>query len=146
MKRLSTTKTALAAVGLALMLLAAPAGAQTPVLRFDVPFAFTAGSQDFAPGQYWINVNIERMQMVVTSPTSTSTAIVHLAQGGAERSPAKAGDGMLRFQKWGNRYFLVGVWRAGSIEGDGIALSSSLVESAKAEAGSETTATYVDLR
>ena len=145
MKNLFSSKTTLAALSLALLSLAAPAVAQTS-LTFHAPFAFAAGSQYFAPGEYNLTVDAGRMQLLIDSPTSMATSIVRLAQGGATRPAATADGGMVRFEKLGDRYFLVGVWRAGSVNGDAIAASRKLVESAKAEAGPEAAGSYVDLR
>jgi hypothetical protein len=146
MKNLFTGKTILAAASLALMALATPAGAQGLNLRADAPFAFTAGSQDFGPGQYWFDVDVERMQLAIHSTTTTATSIVHLAPGAATRAAAKPDTGRLRFEKIGDRYFLVGVWRPGTYEWNTVVPSRRLVESAKAEAGPDAAASYVDLR
>ncbi|MGP8245208.1 MAG: hypothetical protein ACLQVN_11910 [Bryobacteraceae bacterium] len=146
MKSLSSSKIMLAALGLTVMVLATPAVAQTVGLRVDAPFAFTAGSQDFAPGHYWFNVDINRMQLTIHSRTTTATSVVRLAPGGVMKDATKPDTGMLRFEKWGSRYFLVGIWRPGTYEWNNVVPSRRLMESAKAEAGPAASASYVNLR
>ena len=100
-------KTTLAALSVALMLLAAPASAQTPILSFHVPFAFTAGDQVLAPGPYHVTVDIDRMGLLFNPKTSTKLSFVRFAPGDT-RPAANSDNGMLRFQKWGLGF----VWHA----------------------------------
>jgi hypothetical protein len=71
---------------------------------------------------------------------------VRLVPGGAITAAAQFRTGRVRFEKIGNRYFLVGVWRPGTYEWNSIVPSRRLMESAKAEAGPGATASDVDLR
>ena len=145
MKAFFSTKTLLAALSLALVPLATSASAQT-ILRLNAPFAFTVGSQVLPAGQYALSTDPGRMRLMVNSLTSTTTAMVQLGQGGASRPAASAKDGVFRFEKWGNQYFLVGIFKPGSITGESIVPSPKLVELARAEAGPEVAPTDVEIR
>lgn len=145
MKNLLSSKTVLAVLSAALVLLAAPAGAQATTLRFDVPFAFTAGGTVLPAGEYHVTLYTDQMRVLISSIAGTGISVVPYIPGGAARPAAQADRGMLRFQRLGDRYFLIGVWRPGYADGHSIAPSPRLLEAAKAKTGREI-ASYSNLQ
>src|SRR5215510_3977200 len=100
---------------LALVLLAATqtVRAQEPVL-VKIPFAFTAGKMTLPAGEY-------RVQSAYASPAlliqradrSAATFVMSIAVAANERQTQTK----LIFHRYGKRYFLAQVWRAGDSHG-----------------------------
>ncbi|HEV2446730.1 MAG TPA: hypothetical protein VGS58_12440 [Candidatus Sulfopaludibacter sp.] len=132
MRNLLPVNGTLAAMGIALLAWAAPASAQT-VLRFDVPFTFAAGAHVLPPGEYRMSVDTDHMMLRIDPVADTTVTIVRFSVGGDSRSAAKVNDGMLRFQRYGARYFLIGVWKPGALDGNNLTPPKHLVEAAKVE-------------
>ncbi len=98
---------------LALALVLAPSvPAQGPAyeLKADIPFAFQVGSAELPAGKY--NIRPFNLGAIVVSSQEPrgahATATVFVAGGG---QPAE--ESRLIFQRYGDRYFLKQVWRAG---------------------------------
>jgi len=102
-----------AIVGLAL-LAAVPAFAQNiPTVRVNVPFAFRAGEKHLPAGTYRIS---EKDPGVVDLRGENSNAGAFLLTHPATAKTASTKPYVL-FDQIGDRYFLAGVWSAGSKEG-----------------------------
>ncbi len=109
------------AVAIAVLILgAASANAQISTLRVNVPFAFTAGTNVLPAGEYEINVHTDLMLSRIVPLNGDAVSLVRLVPGVTDRSPAKSEKGMLRFEKFGQRYVLIGVWRPGCVAGNSV--------------------------
>ncbi len=110
-------------LGVALSLLpwAAPAGAQTPGMRANIPFAFTVANHVLPAGEYQIAVDTGFMLSRITPMNSNEVYVVRLVPGGSSRPAVHLENGMLQFRKYGQRYVLAGIWRGGSIVGNAVA-------------------------
>jgi len=137
MKKLHSGKAALAAFSLAVLALAAPASAQT-AMRANIPFAFVAGNQSLPAGMYNFVLDANFSHCHIDSLSDGSTHPVHFVPGSTRRQNANADNGVLQFQKYGNRYFLSGVWKPGNADGLAAIASRGLIESAKAQGAGET--------
>jgi hypothetical protein len=131
MTKLSWWKSVTVALGV--LLSAATAVAQPPSMRVAIPFAFTAGSRVLPAGEYRVTVDTDFLISRITSGTDEGV-LVQLVPGGTPRHPGKLESGMLQFHKYGERYVLSGIWRAGSIAGNEVVGARPPVEFAKAEA------------
>ena len=110
-----------AAVALGLVTLwAIPARAQESVLRVTVPFTFTAGNRVLPAGDYRVMVDPEHMFTLITGTSATAPCMIRLVPGVSYRTAGSTNTGMLRFQKYGSRYTLTGIWKAGSVEGNAV--------------------------
>ena len=132
MRHLLPVKGTLAAMGIALLAWAAPASAQT-VMRFEVPFTFAAGGHVLPPGEYRMSIDAEHLMLRIEPAAENSMKIVRFSVGGDSRSAAKVNEGMLRFQRYGARYFLIGVWKPGALDGNSLTPHRRLVQAAKVE-------------
>ncbi|MGD0347928.1 MAG: hypothetical protein ABSA85_14295 [Terracidiphilus sp.] len=102
----------LAIVGLALLAAVSASAQNTPVAQVNVPFAFRAGNQQMPAGIYVISknsflfklrgVDIDASALVPTHPATAKTAST---------------AGYVLFDRIEGRYFLAGIWPAGSNEG-----------------------------
>ena len=119
MKNLFSWKSVAVSVGL-LALLAAPANAQSPAIRADVPFAFTAANQTLPPGQYRFAIEVDRMLLKITDLDGTGIWVARLVPGGSDRHVVDLEKGMLRFHQYGGRYFLSDIWRSGTVQGNAL--------------------------
>ena len=145
MKNLLTNTMMLATMCAATMLSALPAGAQTRTVKFNIPFAFTAGDTSLSPGQYKVTLDADRMMLLLDPVEGKGPSVVRYSPGNT-RSAASSDNGLLRFEKVGERYFLVGVWQPGATEGNSVRLPRKVVESARAGAASESAPSYTDIR
>lgn len=74
------------------------------VAKVNVPFAFDCGSRHFAPGVYTLQfLNLDIMEL----SNGRDAALVMIAP---ESSPMLSKAGYAEFTKYGNRYFLDGIW------------------------------------
>ena len=74
--------------------------------KMNVPFAFEAAGRHFAPGVYTISLYSEQT-MMIRGNSNAGIAIIQLANDG---HPATRGKAV--FTRYGNKYFLSGVWFA----------------------------------
>jgi hypothetical protein len=103
----------IAIVGLAL-LAAVPAFAQSiPTVRVDVPFAFQAGDRPMPAGTYMLR---EQAQGLVNLRREGTNAGAFISTHPATAKTASTKPYVL-FDQIGDRYFLAGVWSAGSKDG-----------------------------
>ncbi len=137
MKNVLKNKMIWAAIGLAVLLLAAPASAQTSILSFNSPFPFAVGAQILPAGQYRMTVDPEHMHLVVTSLNDTAFAIVGFIPDGGRRPAIKADKGLLQFTKYGPRYFLTGLWNPGANGWKKVSPSRRMVQEARVEGVTE---------
>jgi hypothetical protein len=108
--------------------LTAPVFAQPSTIRVNVPFAFNAGSQSLPAGVYRVTVDSEHMLSYIAAADNTARFVVRLLPGGPNRDPVKIEQGLLRFEKNGARYVMIGIWRPGFTEGYRIARPRPLTE------------------
>ncbi|MBI4891409.1 MAG: hypothetical protein HY821_12350 [Acidobacteria bacterium] len=96
--------------------LAPPASAQGPtyVVRADIPFDFQVGQQKLPAGEYRIQpFNLGAIAVSSVLPrTQHATSTVFPAGGGKIAEETR-----LIFERYGDRYFLKQVWRAGTNTG-----------------------------
>jgi hypothetical protein len=132
MKKLSA-KSALLLTGLVALAFARPAAAQNSNLfRVNVPFSFTAGQLAFPAGDYRINVDTDHGMLHIDSLGGRATGIVRVLPGSSSRPETAADRGVLRFAKYGDHYFLTGLWKAGYVQSNRVLVSERLLNSAKA--------------
>jgi hypothetical protein len=87
---------------------ASTVGAQPSELQAVVPFGFSVGSTAFAAGAY----RVERLGSNHTlAVRNDHAALIVLAQSGESAPPGKSAR--LVFHRYGNRYYLRGVWFRG---------------------------------
>jgi hypothetical protein len=104
-------------VALALLVVwAAPVAAQ-PAMRVDIPFAFTAGNQSLPAGEYRFTIDHDRMLTTIAPLDGSDVHLVRLVPGASERKSTAVEKGLLRFEKYGERYVLSEIWRPGSTAG-----------------------------
>jgi hypothetical protein len=130
MKKLFSWKSAAVLAGL-VVLLAAPAAAQTPAVRAEVPFAFTVADQTFPAGEYRFLIDSDRMVVHIREERGLGIWLARLIPGASDRPKGNAEKGLLRFYKYGDRYVLNGIWRAGSAQGNAVTPSRLPRELAK---------------
>ena len=133
----------LIALGLGAMMCAAPAVAQT-TMRFNVPFAFVAGDHVMPAGAYRVTLDNSFGLARFEGLSDLSVQLVRLVPGGIERKTGSNYTGSLRFAKYGEKYFLDGVWKAGSIAGNATIPSKRMLESAKAGQPADTVSVSVN--
>jgi len=119
MKKLLSWKLLAVAMTVALVG-AAPLAAQTSAIRVQIPFAFTAGTQFVPAGEYRVTVDSERMLSIIAAMDSTDRWLILLAPGDGTRPAVGLEKGVLRFEKYGSRYILTGIWKAGWKQGNGV--------------------------
>ena len=130
MMNLFSSKTVLAALGAAALLLATPAGAQTSNVRVDVPFSFVAGSQLLQAGEYRIDVDETRHMVRIASIESGAVNYVRVLPVTTSRGMRSSDKPVLRFAKQGEQYVLDGVWQRGAVEGNIVVRSHGSREAA----------------
>ena len=100
--------------------------------KANVPFAFSIEQNSMEAGQYSINVTDHVLRI---RNDSTNKSVTLLAQSEESAKPQAT---RLVFHKYGNSYYLAGVWRAtGQAGASGIELPASKAEQ-------ETSAAYKD--
>ena len=129
---LFSSKTAVAALGAAILSIAAPAFAQAANIRVAVPFSFAAGDQLLRAGEYRIDVDDERRVCRIVSAADGSVSYVRVQPVTTRRTMDDAGGAMVRFAKQGDQYVLDGVWNPGAVDGNTVVRSRKFAESAKA--------------
>jgi hypothetical protein len=104
----------------------APAFAQE--VTFDVPFAFTAGSQAWRAGNYQVSVSKPGILMIRNTQTSKSA---FLLTTGTDSHATSATQAVMKFNQYGDHYFLSQVW-VGLDRGEALQKSPAERERAKA--------------
>ena len=137
MKKLHSGKAALAALSIAVMGLPTPACAQT-IMRADIPFAFVVGNQSLPAGMYNFVLDANFSLCHINSLSDGSTHPVHFVPGSTRRQNANADQGVVQFQKYGDRYFLREVWKPGSADGLEAIISRRFIDSANTQGAGET--------
>jgi hypothetical protein len=132
MRNLLSNKIALAALGLGALLLSTPAGAHPR--GFAVPVPFTVGDQVLPAGEYEITTDTAHLRLLIKSVDGKAAVFAAYSPGGVTRPAAKAGENTVQLTKYGTRYFLTGIWDAGSTEGMTVMTLRRVVQSAKAAA------------
>jgi len=125
--------------------LAASANAQSPSMRMDVPFPFLAGNEVLPAGVYQVKVDDQFHRLLIEPHEGGPIRALPFASGITERKQANAWDGVLQFQKIGERFVLRAAFRAGHVEGYYLMRSKAERELAKGAAEGET-ATVSELR
>ena len=88
--------------------------AQEPVVA-NIPFAFTAGETVLRAGEYRVEKVRQTSPSLLIRCTEGSPAIMVMTSPAATNGPQEKSK--LIFHRYGNRYFLVQVWSAGSDRG-----------------------------
>jgi hypothetical protein len=87
----------------------------------DIPFAFTAGNATLPAGEYRVQ-KLDRNSAVLLihcwDAKASALVITNAAQAKEPQTESK-----LVFNRYGNRYFLSQVWKAGSIRGRQLPIS-----------------------
>lgn len=143
MKDLFSTTAMLAAAGLAILLTAVPASAQTTVLTFDSPVPFAAGDRVLPAGQYRLTVERSHMLFVIDSTSGSAFSTVRFIPDGGTGLEETAGTAKVRLTKYGARYFLTGVWNPGWLGWKSVVPSHRLVEAARVEGTREIAASVL---
>ncbi|HWF07378.1 MAG TPA: hypothetical protein VG297_02885 [Bryobacteraceae bacterium] len=81
-----------------------PASVMAQSLHVNVPFGFSAGPKSFAAGEYVVNE--VSPQVLVIQSADYHTHVMVVTHSGATGSPGRA---VLRFQRYGDQYFLSAV-------------------------------------
>lgn len=102
----------LAIVGLALFAAGSASAQSTSTLRVSVPFAFQVGHQHMPAGTYSISKYSLEFELRGVDNHANAFILTHPA---AAKTPAT--NGYVLFDRIGSRYFLAGIWPAGSKEG-----------------------------
>jgi hypothetical protein len=145
MTKVIAGKAALAALSLAALALAAPASAQT-AMRANIPFAFVAGDQLLPAGAYNFVIDPGFSLCRIDSVSDGSMHPIRFVPGASRRQGANADAGVVQFQKYGDRYFLSGVWRPGNPDGLAAVTNHRLIESAKSQGVGETVSVDSELK
>lgn len=110
-------------VALAFVTAVASANAQSAA---NVPFEFVAGSRSLPAGQYYISNSTSGGEVVRIRSAKKEASVFSLTMRLNNGTAVK--ESKLVFHRYGNRYFLAEIWRAG--EGDGQKLFKSREEKA----------------
>ncbi len=108
-----------------------PAFAQNTMrVTADIPFAFTAGSQSLPAGQYTF-VAASNSAIARLYDESGKKGVALLTNLDTETAAAKD-EAVLKFNKYGNKTYLAGVWSAASASGRAMPKTEGEKEAAKA--------------
>lgn len=99
-------------VALAFVTAVASANAQSTA---NVPFEFVAGSKSLPAGHYSITNGTAGGDVVKISATAKAMSVFNLTMRTSNGRGSK--ESRLVFHRYGNRYFLAEIWRAGETEG-----------------------------
>ncbi|HEY2014146.1 MAG TPA: hypothetical protein VGH38_11640 [Bryobacteraceae bacterium] len=130
MKTLNSGKAVVVAVGLAVLVMAMPASAQSS-MRINIPFAFTAGNETLPAGQYNFVVDSNFSLCHIDSMADGSVHMVRFEPGTSGRQKTDVRTGAVQFKKYGDHYLLTGVFRPGFVDGLATINSRRAIESAK---------------
>ena len=97
---------------LATLSLAATSLAQSrPAIKVNVPFNFVAGAKTMPAGEYQIQTERSGVVLIQSGDSKSSTNLAaHSAQ-----DTAMSGVAALRFNRYGDRYFLSQVWTGSDV-------------------------------
>ena len=147
MKKAVFSKVVLTAIVLAALVWAAvPANAQTSCDRATIPFAFTAGPTTVPAGEYWVTLNPDTGVLRFRAVKSVDTYSLLILASTEKRNSVNADEGLLRFQKAGDQYFLRAVFSSGKDLGNQVRLPKALLEAARTRLGSTTTTLDLTLK
>ena len=100
--------------------------AQTTVLTANIPFRFQIGKDEMPAGKYRIDYTTR--VLTVSCPAERKAVMVLTTPSSRDKTPE---TGLLLFHRYGDTYFLSGVWKPGSSDGAGIVRSSREKELAR---------------
>ena len=139
MKKAVFSKVVITAIALAALAWAAvPANAQT-LYRANIPFAFTAGPTAMPAGEYLVVVNPDTRVLRLRAAKSMDTYSMMLLASTEKRQTTNVDDGLLRFQKSGDKLFLRAVFCSGNDLGNQVRLPKALIEAASVNPGATAT-------
>ena len=101
-------------------LLVGPASAQTPGIKADIPFAFTAANQTLPAGEYRFWVDTDQQVVRIAEEHGKKIWLVRMVGGGEVRDRTEIDKGKLRFIRRGERLDLNGLWLSGSTRGTAV--------------------------
>jgi hypothetical protein len=122
-----------------LIVAAQVAQADEPML-VNIPFAFVAGNVTLPAGEYRVQKLDENSAVVLIRCSEPSAAAMVLSN--ATQAKQLQTQSKLIFNRYGNRYFLSQVWKAGSIRGRQLSKSpreKEISQAARMETKSEVT-------
>ena len=126
-------------IAIAAVALAASANAQNGNgMRMDIPFAFLAGNEVLPAGSYTVRVDDGFNRILLEPQTNGPVRAVPVASGITERKQSDAWLGVLRFQKYGERWVLRAAFRPGRADGYYVMPSKAEKELARISPPSET--------
>ena len=83
--------------------------AQSIMLKADIPFKFTVGDQQLPSGEYSVKkLHAGVIQIQGKAPRSSAIVMTTGAEGGSA-----SGGSKLVFNRYGDQYFLSGIWAPG---------------------------------
>jgi hypothetical protein len=135
MKHQLTKLTATVAIGIAALLAAAPAGAQTTPTRFNVPFAFLAGDRMHPAGAYVVNLDRTFHVLRLRSAAGANQETLPLKWVPISRQEGASMPGILRFRQYGSVLALRGIWASDARDGVELQVSNAEKELARANGG-----------
>jgi hypothetical protein len=118
-----------ALVGLGLLLTAASAYAQMPLVKVNVPFNFIANKSVMPAGEYTIDTLITSSNSLLIHSTTLKTGDIVLSNPCESRDAAS--QSKLVFHRYGDRYFLSQIWVQGETIGRQLPRTRREVEVAK---------------
>jgi len=103
---------AFAVLGLAVMLVAKPASAQSSAMRVSIPFEFTVGKTTLPAGQYQVKMSSTGAGFLTIQGLDCAKSVVVLTNSSyANRT---ANESQLVFNRYGSHYFLSRIWTEGT--------------------------------
>jgi hypothetical protein len=115
------------------------AQANEPML-VNIPFAFVAGNATLPAGEYRVEKLDSNSAVILVRCSDASAAAMVLSNGTQAREPQT--QSKLVFKRYGNRYFLSQIWKAGSSRGRELLKSPAekeIAQSARLETTDEVT-------
>jgi len=104
-----------AAAGLAFLMCAGPAAAESITARMTVPFQFYAGDKLLPAGSYVVRFNPDFRTVEISSKNARTT--LRPLTNWAYRDRAGIDEGRLMFQKYGSVHVLWKMWNPGELRG-----------------------------
>lgn len=92
-------------------------------------------------GEYRFDLDFDHMLVRVRDERGTAVWLLRLTPGGGRRPLANLDTALLRFEQYGNRYVLNGIWGAGRVEGIAVTPSRIPRELAKTKVVRDRSAT-----
>ena len=112
--------------GLAVLLLATAAQAQTTNVKVSIPFDFVVGDHAYSAGEYTVKSLSQSSPAVRIDSADESEKGITLAHACRSLNPAEGTT--LVFQRLGDNYFLYQIWTVGNTTGREFTMSKAQVQ------------------